>query len=70
MPANSRATSTARPTAQLDRLRERLGVCLRPFEMLEPWHKPKGMHWRTFWTLAARDERYQDAVLDALERLL
>jgi hypothetical protein len=59
-----------RALAQLDRLRERLGRRLSPFERLGPWHKPKGMHWRTFWKLATRDACYQGAFLDALRRLL
>jgi hypothetical protein len=48
----------------------RLSCILSPFEVLEPWHKPKGMHWRTFWTLAARDACYHNTFLTALERLL
>jgi hypothetical protein len=68
--ASQQQSDLYRTTAQLDRLRERLGVRLSPFEVLESWHKPKGMHWRTFKKLAARDARYQDAFLAALERLL
>jgi hypothetical protein len=68
--ASQQQSDLYRATAQLDRLRERLGLRLSPFEMLGLWHKPKGMHWRTFHKLAARDAFYQEAFLDALERLL
>jgi hypothetical protein len=54
----------------LHRLREWLSIRLSPFETLGPWHKPKGMHWRTFHRLAARDTRYRAAFLGALRRLL
>ena len=59
-----------RMTDQAWKIRTRLGVGGSLFEPLGPWYKPKGMHWRTFAKLTAREEHYYRASLSVLRAWL
>ena len=43
-------------------MRTRLGVSHNLTQPINAWHKPKGMHWRTFARLQEQEERAQRAV--------
>jgi hypothetical protein len=52
------------------KIRKRLGTRSNLFERLGPWDKPQGMHWRTFYRLMAKEQRYQRAMLGVFHTLL
>jgi hypothetical protein len=64
--ASQHQTYGARMVAQARKIRRRVGAGFNLTLPLLLWDKPKGMHWRTFERLIARDERYRQAAFWAL----
>ena len=68
--ASQQQSYADRMAAQARKVRKRLGMGGSLFEPLGLWHKPKGMHWRTFAKLTAREQRYYQASLSVLRAWL
>jgi hypothetical protein len=68
--ASQQQSYADRMAAQARQGWKRLGASMSLFEPVWPWQKPKGMHWRPFARLTAREQRYYQASLLALRAWL
>ena len=63
-------TAEDRHYRKVRKIRDRLGASHNLTEPVWPWHKPKGMHWRTWERLRQQEEQAHGVVLAALEGAL
>ena len=68
--ASQHGTVYDRMLEQARKVRRRLGAPENLCEPLGPWHKPKGMHWKTFSRLVAQEQSYNQASILCLWRAL
>jgi hypothetical protein len=63
-------TAEERHSRKVRKIRDRLGASPNLTEPVWPWHKPKGMHWRTWERLRAQEEQAHRLVLADVEGAL
>lgn len=67
---STQSTKNDRSLNQMWKIIKRYGLDADGFTTLGAWHKPKRMHWKTWWRIQDTHHKYQIAALARLEASL